>query len=368
MSEFIQQLGLNVWSVYLDTAIWLLVGLLAAGLVKAYVPEDAMKKWLGGKGFSAVGRAALFGAPVPLCSCSVLPAAIGLHRAGASKEATVSFLIATPETSIDSVAVTYALMGPVMAVYRPVAALMSAIVTGMMVAFVKDKAVETNTKLEDEAAVTCCGAEAEKTSCCDSAANEEKSCCESGEKKFNNKLAQAFHFAATDLLDDISKWMAFGIVFAGLMMTVIPDGWLAQWGQGLGAMLIMLVVGIPMYICAVASTPVAAGLLIAGVSPGAVLVFLLVGPATNIAGIILVKKELGTRVTMIYLTGISVVSLFMGLLLERILVSYSLQIDASQLHQHNFVNEGVALLAALVLLVLSVPLVRNRLIPFFSNV
>jgi len=152
------------------------------------------------------------------------------------------------------------------------------------------------------------------------------------------------------------------------MMTVIPDGWLAQWGQGLGAMLVMLLVGIPMYICAVASTPVAAGLLIAGVSPGAVLVFLLVGPATNIAGIILVKKELGTRVTLIYLSGISVVSLFMGLLLERILVNYDLQIDSNQLHQHNFVNEEVALLAALVLLVLSVPVVRNRLIPFFSNV
>jgi len=368
MSDFIQQLGLNVWAVYLDTAIWLLVGLMAAGLVKAYVPEDAMKRWLGGKGFSAVGRAALFGAPVPLCSCSVLPAAIGLHRAGASKEATVSFLIATPETSIDSVAVTYALMGPVMAIYRPVAALVSAIVTGMMVAFIKDKEVDKNNEPEDESIVSCCSVEPEKTACCESAAKADSGCCETGDKKFNNKLFQALHYGATDLLDDISKWMAFGIVFAGLMMTVIPDGWLAQWGQGLGAMLVMLLVGIPMYICAVASTPVAAGLLIAGVSPGAVLVFLLVGPATNIAGIILVKKELGTRVTLIYLSGISVVSLFMGLLLERILVNYDLQIDSSQLHQHNFVNEEVALLAALVLLVLSVPVVRNRLIPFFSNV
>ena len=368
MSDFIQQLGLNVWAVYLDTAIWLLVGLMAAGLVKAYVPEDAMKRWLGGKGFSAVGRAALFGAPVPLCSCSVLPAAIGLHRAGASKEATVSFLIATPETSIDSVAVTYALMGPVMAIYRPVAALVSAIVTGMMVAFIKDKEVDKNNEPEDESIVSCCSVEPEKTACCESAAKADSGCCETGDKKFNNKLFQALHYGATDLLDDISKWMAFGIVFAGLMMTVIPDGWLAQWGQGLGAMLVMLLVGIPMYICAVASTPVAAGLLIAGVSPGAVLVFLLVGPATNIAGIILVKKELGTRVTLIYLSGISVVSLFMGLLLERILVNYDLQIDSNQLHQHNFVNEEVALLAALVLLVLSVPVVRNRLIPFFSNV
>jgi len=367
MSEFIQQLGLNVWAVYLDTAIWLLVGLMAAGMVKAYVPEDAMKRWLGGKGFSAVGRAALFGAPVPLCSCSVLPAAIGLHRAGASKEATVSFLISTPETSIDSVAVTYALMGPVMAVYRPVSALVSAIVTGMMVAFVKDKALESHIDADTEAPVSCCS-EPAKSDCCASETQAESNCCESGNKKFNNKLTQALHYAATDLLDDISKWMAFGIVFAGLMMTVIPDGWLAQWGQGLGAMLIMLLVGIPMYICAVASTPVAAGLLIAGVSPGAVLVFLLVGPATNIAGIILVKKELGSRVTLIYLTGISVVSLLMGLLLEWILVNFSVQIDSSQLQQHDFVSDEIALLGAVVLLVLSVPVIRNRLIPFFSDV
>lgn len=363
MSEFIQQLGINVWSVYLDTAIWLLVGLMAAGLVKAYVPEDAMKRWLGGKGFSAVGRAALFGAPVPLCSCSVLPAAIGLHRAGASKEATVSFLISTPETSIDSVAVTYALMGPVMAVYRPVSALVSAIVTGMMVAFVKDEVLESHIDEGAESPIS----ESAKSSCCSSEAQAESNCCESGGKKFNNKLTQALHYAATDLLDDISKWMAFGIVFAGFMMTVIPDGWLAQWGQGLGAMLIMLLVGIPMYICAVASTPVAAGLLIAGVSPGAVLVFLLVGPATNIAGIILVKKELGSRVTLIYLLGISVVSVFMGLLLEWLLVNFNMQIDSSQLQHQHFVSNEIALLGAVILLVLSVPVIRNRLIPFFSK-
>ena len=209
--------------------------------------------------------------------------------------------------------------------------------------------------------------ESAEKSCCGSVAKTESNCCEPNVKRFHNKLAQAIHYAATDLLDDISKWMAFGIIFAGLMMTVIPDGWLAQWGQGLAAMLVMLLVGIPMYICAVASTPVAAGLLIAGVSPGAVLVFLLVGPATNIAGIILVKKELGTQVTLIYLIGLSGVSVLMGLLLEWILVNYNVQIDTNQLHQHHFVNEGVAGFAALVLLVLSVPALRNRLIPFFSN-
>jgi len=367
MSELFQQLGENIWAVYLDTAIWLLVGLMAAGLVKAYVPADAMQKWLGGSGFSAVGRAALFGAPVPLCSCSVLPAAIGLRRAGASKEATVSFLISTPETSIDSVAVTYALMGPVMAVYRPVSALISAIVTGMMVAFVNDVKSQSDQDLIEPGGVSsCCSSGVEATFCCESNVEEKASCCEYEIKPGQNKLSQAIRYAGTDLLDDISMWIAFGIVFAGIMMTVIPDGWLAQWGQGISAMLVMLLVGIPMYICAVASTPVAAGLLAAGVSPGAVLVFLLVGPATNIAGIMLVKKELGNRVTLLYLLGISVVSLVMGLLLEWGISNYSLLIDTSQQHQHSFMPNELSLAGAILLLVLAVPAIRNRFIPFFA--
>ncbi len=363
MGELLQ----NIWAVYLDTAIWLLVGLFAAGLVKTYIPEDAMKKWLGGTGFSAVGRAALFGAPLPLCSCGVLPVAIGLHRAGASKEATVSFLISTPETSIDSVAVTYALMGPVMAIYRPVSALMSAIVTGMMVAVVK----QDEKQLSEEPIVTdgCC----EKivvSSCCSSANNEQTSCCEPKPKpmsKTEGKLLRAIRYAGSDLLDDISKWMAFGIIFAGIMMTVIPDGWLAQWGQGLTAMLVMLVVGIPLYICAVASTPIAAGLLVAGVSPGAVLVFLLVGPATNIAGLMLVKQELGNKVTLIYLMGISVISLIMGLLLDWLLKNYDLQVETSQAHEHALLPDELSLMAAILLLVLAVPKIRNKLIPFFAR-
>lgn len=359
MSELIN----NIWSVYLDTAIWLLLGLIAAGLVKAYIPEDAMQKWLGGNGVAAVGKAALFGAPLPLCSCGVLPVALGLRRAGASKEATVSFLISTPETSIDSVTVTYALMGPIMAVYRPLAALMSAMLTGLMVAFIKDEQ-----KPAVNEPVSDCGS---SNSCCEVAEKslESKSCCDSGPVKLDKstKLKRAMYFAGAELLDDISKWLAFGIIFAGVMLTLVPEGWLAQWGSGFGAMLVMLLVGIPMYICAVASTPVAAGLLVAGVSPGAVLVFLLVGPATNIAGLMLIRQELGNRVTGVYLFGIAFVSLGMGLLLEWILSNYELLIETSMQHQHSFMPYGLSLFSAIVLLLLAVPALRNRIMPFFAN-
>ena len=354
------ELLINIWAVYLDTAIWLLFGLLMAGLVKAYIPEDAMQKWLGGSGFAAVGRAALFGAPLPLCSCGVLPAALGLRRAGASREATVSFLISTPETSIDSVAVTYALMGPLMAVYRPVAALVSAIVTGMMVAFVPE---ESKTILIKSGG-SCCDASAQQTSCCASAG----SCCEVSSPQQMNRLLRAIHYAGAELLDDISRWLAIGIIVAGIMMTLIPEGWLAQWGSGLPAMLVMLLVGIPMYICAVASTPVAAGLLLAGVSPGVVLVFLLVGPATNMASLILLQRELGKKVTIIYVAGIALVSVLMGLLLEMILEQYSLSVEAQIQHEHTVLPYAMSLTGAILLLILSVPPLRNRIWPFFSRI
>lgn len=360
MSELLN----NIWSVYLDTAIWLLLGLVAAGLVKVYIPEDAMQKWLGGKGVSAVGRAALFGAPLPLCSCGVLPVALGLRRAGASKEATVSFLISTPETSIDSVTVTYALMGPIMAVYRPLAAIMSAMLTGIMVSFVKDEE-----KLAGTEPLSSCSAE---SSCCAAAEKQTASCCDVSTDitsvKQKGKLRQALYFAGAELLDDISKWLAFGIIFAGVMVTLVPEGWLAQWGHGFGAMLVMLLVGIPMYICAVASTPVAAGLLVAGVSPGAVLVFLLVGPATNIAGLMLIRQELGNKVTVVYLLGIALVSIFMGLLLEWMLNYYDLHIQTSMQNGHGFMPYELSLASAIILLILVVPAVRNRLIPFFAGV
>ena len=163
----------NIWLVFLDTAFWLLIGLLAAGLIKSFISEATMKRWVGGHGLASILRAALFGAPLPLCSCGVLPAAIGMRRAGASKEATVAFLISTPETSVDSVAVTYALMGPVMAVFRPVAALFNAVGTGLLTTLVRDEKITGSTSSTEPVESKCCAskqvvqqAEQKTASCC----------------------------------------------------------------------------------------------------------------------------------------------------------------------------------------------------------
>jgi len=358
---------MNIWAVFLDTAFWLLLGLLAAGIIKSFIAEDTMQRWVGGSGFAAVSRAALFGAPLPLCSCGVLPAAIGLHRSGASKEATVSFLISTPETSVDSIAVTYALMGPVMAIYRPIAALVSAIITGMMTALVKtdEPVAATAEKITD----ACCSSETVQVvnNCCAGGSDEDSAptCCGSAAPvaEPNSRLFNAVKYAASELLDDIAAWMAVGIIIAGVMLTYIPPDWLAQWGQGLFAMLVMLVVGIPMYICAVASTPVAAGLILAGVSPGAALVFLLVGPATNIAGLALISKELGIKVTAIYLAGISVISVAMGLLLEYLLQITTWQIDVRLGEANMMLPMLLSWGSAIVLLVLAIRPLRRLLLP-----
>ena len=174
---------------------------------------------------------------------------------------------------------------------------------------------------------------------------------------------QVFSYAGAELLDDISKWMAIGIVLAGIMLTFIPPDWLAQWGQGITAMLVMLVVGIPMYICAVASTPVAAGLLLAGVSPGAVLVFLLVGPATNIASFALLKQELGLKVTLTYLAGLALFSLLMGLLLEWLLATQQWQIEVSLGEAHTMLPGVVSWVSAFLLIFLSVRPLRKMILP-----
>ncbi len=211
----------NIWLVFLDTAFWLLVGLLAAGFIKTFISEDTMQRWVGGNGIGSILRAALFGAPLPLCSCGVLPAAIGLRRAGASKEATVSFLISTPETSVDSVAVTYALMGPVMAVFRPVAALFNAVGTGLLTTLVADKAepvqlVSDNQGGDDSSLATgsCCPSksvtvEPVVSSCCAAKPEVAEPSCSSAEAevtKAPNKFMLALSYAGAELLDDISKW------------------------------------------------------------------------------------------------------------------------------------------------------------------
>ena len=302
----------NLLDMYLDAAPWLLLGLVVAGLIKAWLPGERLNRWLSGGRLWSIIKAALIGAPLPLCSCGVLPAALSIHRSGASRGATLSFMISTPETGPDSIAISYALLGPFMAIIRPIAAVLSAVFTGMLTLVLKAPALPAF-PLDSMNTGSCCS---------DGNCSAETTQTPQG---FLGKTWQGVVYAFSDILDDLVLWLAVGLLVAAVVATLVPPLAMAQWGSGLSAKLLMLVVGVPIYVCATASTPVAAGLLLAGISPGTVLVFLLAGPATNIATIGVIHKEMGRATTLVYLAGIALSSVGLGVLTD-LLVS-TLHID-----------------------------------------
>jgi uncharacterized membrane protein YraQ (UPF0718 family) len=347
----------NTFGLLLISAPWLLFGLIAAGLVHAWIPMQLVGRMLGGSGPGAVVRAALIGAPLPLCSCGTLPAAFSLHRSGASRASTTSFLIATPETGVDSVALSWVLLGPVLAVVRPVAAIISAITAGLLVGST-DSA--TGAVLESAKEQSCSG-----QSCC-SSSEAEASVVEKteGDGSLWRRTLSGLHYAFTSLWDDIVLWLLGGILMAGVVVTLVPPDMLAGWGSGLMAMLLIMLISVPMYVCASASTPMAHAMLFAGVSPGTVLVFLLAGPASNLAGIMLVKRELGTRALVAYLIGVAGVSVLLGLLLD-VAWSYfglAMPVELVQAAQEEAAFSPITVLSLGLLVVMAIRPLRRRLI------
>jgi uncharacterized membrane protein YraQ (UPF0718 family) len=321
--EFIK----NFIMLFTESAPFLLFGLLLAGMIRLLVPDKWIIKYLGEN--SSVVTAAIIGTPMPLCSCSVIPTAIGIRRAGASKASTASFMVATPETGIDSIGVTYALMGPIMAIARPIAAIVSAIVAGVLVKYWD---VETP-PIQEKTVKSCCGGKkSEKLSAL-------------------GKAKAVMQYGYGKLLSDFMGWLLVGLFFAALIQTFVPQSLLSEYGSGVLAMMLVVLISIPMYICATASTPVAAGLMLSGISPGAALVFMLTGPATNIATLMVVKNELGIKSLIGYLTGVVVTALIMGLSFDWILAYFDIVIAVSQGH-HSEMTSLLYSISAVLLAVL----------------
>ena len=342
------------WGILLESSLFILFGFFMAGLLKAFIPNDFIQKHLGQGKMSSVFKASLFGVPIPLCSCGVIPAAAGLREQGASKGATASFLISTPETGVDSIAVTYALLDPIMTVIRPVAGFFTAFITGIGVNLL-DKAppVPDSPKpmpftMATSASPCGCGCGAEK---------KEK-------KTIGMKLKEGMGFAFGNLLEDIGPWLLVGIGLAGVITVYISPHFIESYlGGGLFSMLVMIALSTPLYVCATASTPIAAALALKGLSPGAALVFLLAGPATNMATITVVSKLLGKKTMVIYLSAIVICSLMMGVLVNQIYGFLGFDITAwvqSQTHEH---HGPVAIVAAVVLVFLILkPLVQKLVV------
>ena len=374
--DYAARIVVNIWQVTLEAAPWLLLGLLAAGIIKAWMPQRWIARAMGGRGIGAVLRAAVIGIPLPLCSCGVLPTAIGLRRQGASRSATTAFLISTPEIGLDSFALSYALLGPFMAIARPISAFISALFTGLMVAAVEaftttpppsgeDVAQRQEGAHGDTSSASCCHAAQDTPATPSGPLRSEASQTTSPEGGgVWARLADGLKYVLTTLLDDIKLWLAIAVIVAGVVYTVFPEpaAALQQWGSGPLAKLVMLIVGIPLYVCATASTPIAAGLLVAGVSPGTVLVLLLAGPATNIGSIVVLKKELGGPIVATYLAGIAITSLACGIAVDMIARSFHIEIKDQLAHVHQLAPMWAAWTAAFVLIFFAIKPLRRLVI------
>jgi uncharacterized membrane protein YraQ (UPF0718 family)/copper chaperone CopZ len=290
--EVVLDIGLQFWNVLRDMSPYLLLGFFVAGLLSVLIRPETVERHLGKGGILPILKASIFGVPLPLCSCGVIPVSASLRRHGASRGATTSFLLSTPQTGVDSILVTLSLLGPVFAVFRPLTALVTGLFGGSLVSFL------TSGEKAQEPVTTC-----------------QEACC-TGKQK-GGKISRVLHAGFVTLPRDIGKALIIGLLIAGAISAVVPGDYFAGiLGSGLGAMLVMMLVGIPVYVCATASVPVAAALIATGVSPGAALVFLMTGPATNAATIVTIWKIMGRRTAVIYLGTVALTALAAGLLLD----------------------------------------------------
>lgn len=291
------------WLITSAMAPYLLLGFAAAGLMTVLISRQFIEQQLLAPKLSSILKATLFGIPLPLCSCAIIPVTSSLRKQGASKGATVAFLTTTPQTGFDSIAATFSLMGGIFALARVLAALASGILTGLIVQLT-DRS-EPSTRAEDP-------------KCC---------CCANESKKPDSKWRSALRYSAIELPRDIALYLLIGMLVSAAITTFLPANFFSTKIDNYWvAMLSMLIVGIPLYVCSTASIPIAAGLITAGISPGAALVFLIAGPATNTATICAMWKVIGHRTTIIYLGSLFVIALAAGVALDAFSLQYKINI------------------------------------------
>ncbi len=364
---------------------YLLLGFLLAGLMHAFIPGRYYTRFLSKPTLGSVINAAIFGIPLPLCSCGVIPTAMSLRKEGASRGAVTSFLIATPQTGIDSIIATFSLMGVPFAVIRPIAALITAVLGGWMVnTFVslrdrrahREMAEGTIVKTEETETCTChCHCHENKAeSCCPEGDSDDhhhhhhhsgehhhhsshhrhsshhhhssSASCHCHDRKIPNtiggKIVEALRYAFLDMMSDIGKWLVIGLVVAGLITIYVPDEVFTIFKDNtMASMILVLIISIPMYLCATGSIPIAVVLMLKGLTPGAALVLLMAGPACNMASILVIRKGLGFRTLVIYILSIVIGAVFFGCLIDWL--QYSGMIDfTSRVSQTMEIKEGGA--------------------------
>ena len=326
-----------------EMAIYILFGLIFAGIMHELVPETLVTKHLGKENIWSVIKSTIFGIPLPVCSCGVIPLATSIKKSGASKGATLSFLISTPITGVDSIMATYGIFGWIFTLYRAITSMIIAMVAGIL----------TNIFDKEDAGATSVSAQGSSTKFSTTFSStpkqeEPSACCATDSSKKESFFLRVFNYAFGTLLADIAKPLFWGLIIGALITVAIPSNlseilvdyaWLSY--------LIVIIIAVPMYVCATASLPIAAGLMLSGVSAGAAFVFLSAGPATNTVTIGVVKKMLGTRSLYIYLGSIIIGSILFGLGLDYLFTS--INIDPKSLVQMGEHAGFFALVASVVL-------------------
>lgn len=301
-------------------SFYILFGLLIAGVLKQLIPDDFISSHLGANKISSVIKATIFGIPMPVCSCSVIPLAKSLQKEGASKGAVQSFLIATPITGADSIMATYSFFGWVFTLYRVITAIIIAIITGILQNYVDKKDTVKNFSTQEpseDTSVTCC-----TTSCCSTTAKKQDS-------KFSIK--ESFNYAYNVLFKDIYIGLFIGLIIGGIFTSLLPKELLRPlFEYEFLTYLAILIISLPLYVCATASLPIAAAFLLSGMSSGAVFVFLSAGPATNSITMGVVATMFGKRSLFIYVGVIAVLSIFFGYIFDNVFVD----LEVFDIHAH----------------------------------
>ena len=333
------------WNIILASAPWLLAGFLGAGIIHVLLPHTLIKAHLERPGFKSVFKASAFGIPLPLCSCSVIPVGIALRRQGASRGATASFFVSTPEIGVDSFFLSYVLLGPLLAINRIIAVLLSAVTTGVAIDFLtKGKGYERERKMFNTD--TCCRDT--------DSLNQRRDVTTFKWYKMIKTFKLVLHFAYVKLFDDLAIVLSVGFLSAGFATVLVPENLFQNIDLGsFGMMLAALVAALPVYVCATSSTPLVAALLAKGLSPGAALVFLLAGPATNISTMLALHKELGRLALALYLGGITSIAILCGGLTNVLAEHFGnfvpdLLPQSDHSHSHSYTLWGLLLVVLLI--------------------
>ncbi|HEY4788543.1 MAG TPA: permease, partial [Bacteroidales bacterium] len=319
---------------------FLLLGFLFAGLLHTLIPRDKIVHYLGAQNFRSVINAALLGIPLPLCSCGVVPTGLSFYKNGASKGSSVSFLISTPQTGIDSIMITYSMLGLPFALLRPVIALITGFFGGWVTNFA------TRSELKNNEAGNIEGISSLKP---------------------RHKVIEIFNYGFVEFLQDIAKWLVIGLLVAALISVLIPDNFFMKYqGNELINMLIAIAIAGPLYVCATGSVPIAAALMMKGLSPGAALVFLMVGPATNAATVTMVGKVLGRKTLFAYLGTVLISALFFGFVMNELMPQqwFGMSNMNHALHNHEEMVTGwMQVVSSIVLILLIINAFRLRYWP-----